>query len=255
MQLSIILPTYNEAENIFKLLEELKLVFEGVTDFEMIIVDDMSTDQTVSEVQNFQEKYQNGIPVRIVERDNNFRSLGASIGDGLKAAIGESILVMDSDFTHQPFDALRLYNTHCSNLEIVLGSRFIPGGGMESKTHYFFSKIFNLAIKIILNTGVNDNLGGFFVANSAQIRQVAKVGVFRGYGDYYFRLISNVRESGADIHEVSTHYAARQFGRSKSNFLKLIFSYSWEVMKFYVTFRITIRVSNFKDKHLRKVTN
>lgn len=97
---------------------------------------------------------------------------------------------------------------------------------MDSKGHYLASFLYNLVIRVIIRTQVQDNLGGFWVARTAKVQSMPLDKIFFGYGDYYFRLLHYMQYAGSKVVELPAHYTERAGGKSKSNFLKLLFDYS-----------------------------
>ena len=135
------------------------------------------------------------------------------------------IIVMDSDLTHDPAEIPRLL--HVGQIyDIVSGSRFCAGGRMVDTTHYVISMLFNWSLRLLLRTQVQDNLGGYFTARREMILQLPPNEIFYGYGEYYFRLLYFAQKAGHSIVEIPSAYLLRGTGTSKSNWLKMFWSYS-----------------------------
>ena len=98
MKLSIILPTYNEKDNIIILINKIIKILKNYPKKEIIIVDDLSPDNTYSLVK---KKFKKKKFVKAFQRKKDF-SLAKSIGFGIKKSKGQLIIVMDTDFTHNP---------------------------------------------------------------------------------------------------------------------------------------------------------
>ena len=161
MKVSVVLSTYNEAGNIIPLVEEILKVMPNDIQPEIIVVDDDSTDNT-GEIAL--RTFSSNQSVKIFLRTED-RGLAKSIRYGIEQASGENIIVMDTDFTHNPAEIPRML--HVGEIyDVVSGSRFCAGGNMQDKAHYFASFVYNLALRIILRTQVQDNLGGFFFNKS-----------------------------------------------------------------------------------------
>ena len=227
MKVSVVLPTYNEAGNIIPLVEEILKVMPTGIQSEVIIVDDDSPDNT-GEIAR--QAFASNPAVKILSRTED-RGLANSIRYGIEHAIGDSVVVMDTDFTHNPAEIPRLL--HVGEIyDMVSGSRFCVGGNMEGKAHYLASFVYNLVLRVILRTQVQDNLGGFFIMNRKKLLSLPFDKIFFGYGDYFFRLIYLVERRGYTIIEVPAFYEIRSRGKSKSNFLKMFYKYSWSALKF-----------------------
>lgn len=224
---SIILPTLNESKNIILLIEEIKKNISKEWDFEIIVVDDDSLDGTIKIVQ---KKYSAEKNIICIERKEN-HGLAASIYDGILNSKGNKTLVMDTDFTHDPKEIPNLLHI-CQFYDIVSGSRFAPGGNMSSKRHYFASWIYNIFLRLAIRTQVQDNLGGYFVADRKKLMGLPHQKIFFGYGDYYFRLLHFAQINSMSIVEIPAFYSARVEGESKSSFFRMLFSYTKAILKF-----------------------
>ena len=115
--------------------------------------------------------------------------------------------------------------------DIVSGSRFCPGGNMQDTRHYIASLVYNWLVRLILRTQIQDNLGGFFTMRKKDLDRLPFDRIFFGYGDYYFRLLHYAQRRGMRIVEIPAQYRARDEGSSKSNFMKLLLSYTSAVIK------------------------
>jgi dolichol-phosphate mannosyltransferase len=226
MKVSVILPTYNEAGNIVALIAAIKKQIPPNWTREILVVDDNSRDGTLDLVR---EAYVDDSEVRTILRTSD-RGLAASIRTGIDAATGDFLLVMDTDFTHRPEEIPGMLHV-VQITDLVNGSRFCPGGSMADTAHYMASFIYNLLVRLIIRTQIQDNLGGFWVARARLIRRLPFEEIFFGYGDYYFRLLHFAQYAGMKIIELPSQYCERTAGASKSNFGKLLFQYSAMVLK------------------------
>lgn len=218
---SVILPTYNEAGNIIDLVEVIKKELSAKKiSHEVIIIDDNSPDKTGLLVQ----KYFSKIPeVRAIIRKKE-KGLASAIRTGIEKAVGEIIVVMDTDFNHEPKLVPKLVDK-CNKFDFVVGSRFIRGGGMANKTREQLSYLFNVLIRIILSSPVHDNLSGFFAIKRKHLEKLNFDKIFYGYGDYFIRLIYLSKLQGNNFAEVPSFYRDRQYGASKSQFINMFKDY------------------------------
>jgi dolichol-phosphate mannosyltransferase len=226
VKVSVILPTYNEAGNIVRLVAAIKEQIPASWTREILVVDDNSRDGTLDRVN---EAYASDSEVKTILRTTD-RGLAASIRTGIDAATGEYLLVMDTDFTHRPEEIPGMLHV-VQIADLVNGSRFCPGGNMADTAHYMASFIYNLVVRIIIRTQIQDNLGGFWVADARLIRGLPFDEIFFGYGDYYIRLLHFAQHAGMKVIELPSQYRERSSGTSKSNFGKLLFQYSAMVLK------------------------
>ena len=236
--LSLILPTYNEAVSVPRLLREIDtvLVAAGIR-YEALVLDDGSPDGTAATVER---DFRGNPAVRVVRRTGP-RGLAFAIREGLEAATGDTLVVMDSDFNHDP-QALPGLLQPLRSFDLVSGSRFAPGGGMYSSGRYAGSFAMNLFIRAVLRTQVQDNLSGYFAMRRADLSRLPADEIFFGYGDYYFRLLWHARRAGLRIVEVPVVYRSREGGSSKTPLLRT----TWRYAAAALHFRATTKDSSFR---------
>jgi dolichol-phosphate mannosyltransferase len=166
--ISIIIPTYNEAENIKKLTRK---IYKSMKDYsyELIIVDDNSPDNTVKIARNLPKKYK----VRVLLRKKD-KGLSKSIVDGFKIAKGNILGVMDADFAHPIKQIPRILNKmNKENADIAVGSRSIKGGKIKNwpLQRRIISKIATLLAKPL--TEIKDPMSGFFFIKKKVIKNIS----------------------------------------------------------------------------------
>jgi dolichol-phosphate mannosyltransferase len=221
MKISIILPTYNEYGNIVTLITEIMRNVPITWDYEIIVVDDASPDHTYALVK---DKFKDNSGVIAVLRTSD-KGLAKSIRTGLELATGSKVVVMDTDFTHDPIEITKMI-AFSKYYDIVSASRFCSGGSMQSVRHYLASYIYNLFVRLILRTQIQDNLGGYFIIDKEKLNLLPFDSIFIGYGEYYFHLLHYAQIFGLSIVEIPAYYRSRESGNSKSSFLKMLFSYT-----------------------------
>lgn len=213
---SVVLPTYNEAGHIVPLLTLIASTLEeaGLT-HEIVVIDDDSPDDTSGVVA---AHFADDPRVRCVRRRDE-RGLGSAVGRGIGVSRGATVAVLDADFNHDP----RMIPSMLALLhgaDLVIGSRYVQGGGMLDRRRYWASYLFNLLIRLLVLTRVHDNLSGYFIGRRSWLRSVVPETVFYGYGDYFIRLISLARRGSLGIVETPVMYGARPTGYSKTSFLR-----------------------------------
>jgi dolichol-phosphate mannosyltransferase len=167
--------------------------------------------------------------VRAILRTDD-RGFAKSIRHGIEQADSPRIIVMDSDLTHDPFEIPRLL--HVGEVyDIVSGSRFCAGGRMVDMYHYLASMLFNWSLRLLIGTQVQDNLGGYFTARRDLIMKLPVDEIFYGYGEYYFRLLHFAQHAGHSIVEIPSSYLLRGTGKSKSNWFRMVRTYSMAAIK------------------------
>jgi dolichol-phosphate mannosyltransferase len=223
MKVSVILPTYNEKENIGDLIRALKeclLPLGGAG--EIIVVDDNSPDGTVAVVQSLQAMP--GIQVSCYVRPSE-RGLATAIRYGIERAAGDRIVVMDTDFNHDPCLIPQMVQ-ELDRYDVVVGSRYVKNGGMEDRVRSLLSGIYNIFLRFFLGMPTSDNLSGFFAIRKECLEPMNKDVIFTGYGEYFMRLLYAARCRGYRLHEIPVFYKLRQHGASKSQFGHMLHDYT-----------------------------
>jgi dolichol-phosphate mannosyltransferase len=230
MDLSILLPTYCEVGNISHLITAIEANLTPLhRQVEILVVDDNSPDGTAAAVQQLIPLP--GFTIRCLVRTQE-RGLASAIKYGILNACGNEILVMDTDFNHSP-DNLPLMLQTLQDHDLVIGSRFVKGGGMEDRGRYLGSLLFNLFIRLVLWNPIHDNLCGFFAMRRGTLLQMDLDSIFSGYGEYFIRLIFFARKKGLKIQEIPVFYTLRTSGESKSNFLSMIVNYTGTTLRLF----------------------
>lgn len=219
---SVVLPTYNEVEGIVPLIREiLRRGNQAGHELQVVVVDDDSPDGTARAV----EEAFAGPEVKLVVRHGE-RGLASAVYRGLCEAEMPVVALMDSDFNHRPRDLMRLLAA-LPGCDLVLGSRYLPGGGMKtSRLRWLGSYAFNLYLRWLLGLATRDNLSGFLVATRETFLSFDPQQVFFGYGDYAIRLLYFAQQRGLRIKELPVVYDHRLGGASKSNLLGLLPQYT-----------------------------
>jgi len=232
--LSIIVPTYNEAENVRELIERVEASLKGL-DFEVVVVDDSSPDGTAEVAEEFGKAYGN---VRVVRRPKKM-GVASAVLDGMKAAKHELIAVMDADLQHPPELLPKLLEKAMEGYDIVVASRYVEGGGIEEWG--FWRRLISRGATLLAHTllpktrGVKDPMSGFFV-----FRRKVVEGVELNPIGYKLLLEVLVRGRYESVAEVPYVFKARRRGRSKLG-LKEIFD--------YVIFLFKLRVKGLSPRH------
>jgi dolichol-phosphate mannosyltransferase len=228
MDVSIVLPTFNEAGNIARIIAKLCHQMEQYQkDFEILVMDDNSKDDTVQEVR---DAFYGDERIRVIVRDPADRGLARSIREGIEKSKGSRLLIMDSDFNHDP-DATGLMVHFSDHFDIISGSRFTTGGGMDSRFRWVCSLIFNLWIRILLSLPTQDNLAGFYCIHREKLNELDLDRIFQNYGDYFFRMLYQIKQKKFSILEIPVWYRNRSHGVSKTPFLRTLLLYTKESIK------------------------
>jgi dolichol-phosphate mannosyltransferase len=236
MLYSVILPTYNERENlpiIFYLLD--KMFNEAKLKYEVVIVDDSSPDNTLEVAQSIQKSYGKE-HVNIVSRKGKL-GLGTAYIAGLKSAKGERVILMDADLSHHPkFIPQMVELMDSSKVEIVTGTRYALGGGVYGWDfrRKLTSKGANFLADFLLNPGVSDLTGSFRMYERRVLEEVLPQIQCKGYA-FQMEIIVRSKKAGFSVAEVPITFVDRIFGESKLGATEIIMFIKGLVQLFFTT--------------------
>ena len=164
--LSVIVPTYNEAGSLPKLIERLHAALAG-RDWELVVVDDGSPDGTADIADAFAPR----IPVRVVRRAGK-AGLASAVVAGFEAARGDILLCMDADLSHPPEVVPALVDAIESGADLAIGSRYVKGGGVMDwpLRRRVVSRVACLMGNVLVP--VRDATSGFFALRRAVVAGV-----------------------------------------------------------------------------------
>ncbi|MBI2028538.1 MAG: glycosyltransferase [Candidatus Levybacteria bacterium] len=232
MIVSVILPTYNERGNIVKLIQEIiKHIEKTHYVYEIVVVDDNSPDKT-----GFlcTQLFSKNSKIKVFIRKNK-REFASAIYYGIKKSKGAIIIVMDTDFSHNP-KLISVMLKMIKHYDIVIASRYAKNGGGENKKRYWMSKIYNSYLRYILKINISDFLFGYFCIRRDFLikNDLLQRDIFTGFGDYFIRLAYHINKSGGTFLEIPAFYKSRIYGASKSDLKKMIYTYTKTSLKLLV---------------------
>jgi len=204
--ISIIIPTYNEAENIGDILKRIIETLGKINiEYEILIVDDASADNTAGIAEKIL-----GESGRAIRRVSEKKSLSLSVLDGIKQARGSAIVVMDADGSHPPELIPVFIKELKEGYDLIIGSRYVKGGGTKG---FPFKRKFISAFACFLGrlvTKIKDNTSGFFC-----IKKSALDGVNLTPDGFKIGLEIFVKAHHASFKEVPFTFSDRMKGKSK----------------------------------------
>ena len=182
MKTLVIIPTYNEKENIENII---RTIFSIDSQYHLLIIDDGSPDGTAKIIKKLQSAFNNQL--FIIERPSKL-GLGTAYITGFKWALENNydfIFEMDADFSHDPKDLPRLLNA-CkdNNYDLSIGSRYVKGGKVENwpKTRWLMSYFASIYVRVILLMNIKDTTAGFKCYNKEVLEKINLDNVqFMGY--------------------------------------------------------------------------
>ncbi|HEU4901818.1 MAG TPA: polyprenol monophosphomannose synthase [Flavisolibacter sp.] len=217
MEKLVIIPTYNEKENIEKIL---LAVYDLQQDFHVLVIDDGSPDGTADIVRSLQPRFNGTV---FLEERRGKLGLGTAYIHGFKWALEKGynfIFEMDADFSHNPTDLPRLYDA-CKNggADVAIGSRYVKGGGVYNwpKNRIALSRGGSLYTRMILWTPVRDQTAGFVCFKREVLETINLDEIhFVGYA-FQIEMKFAAWKLGFKLKEVPIQFTDRQFGESKMN--------------------------------------
>ncbi len=210
----VIIPTYNEKENIEKMIHK---VFSLKPDFDILIIDDGSPDGTAQIVKNLQQT--NSTKLFLLERKGK-QGLGTAYIVGFKWALDKKydyIFEMDCDFSHNPDDLLRLLNACETGADVAIGSRYCKGGKVKNWPlgRILMSYFASVYVRMILWINIRDTTAGFkcYKRNVLETINLDKI-KFMGYA-FQIEMKYAALQKGFKVVEVPITFVDRIEGASK----------------------------------------
>jgi dolichol-phosphate mannosyltransferase len=221
----IVMPTYNEADNILKVLDR---IFENARIYSasrrfvnlmVLVVDDSSPDGTASLVSGYMRE---NPKVHLLLRTEK-QGLGAAYIAGMKYALAnldpDVIFEMDADMSHNPDDIFRMLEAMEDGADMVIGSRYIRGGEVASDWgihRRFISGFANLLTKVSLRIPkIKDCTGGFRAIRASALRKIDLDALqVKGYA-FQVSLLVSLLDKGSKVVEIPIMFSERESGQSK----------------------------------------
>ena len=210
----VIIPTYNEIENIQRMLDAVMALEPS---FDVLVVDDGSPDGTAEIVKENQAAYPHRI--HLLQRIGKL-GLGTAYIAGFKWALEKEyglIYEMDCDFSHNPSDLIRLREACVEGADVAVGSRYVKGGRVSNWPlgRILMSYLASVYVNSILWLGVKDSTAGFKCYRKEVLRRIDLDRIqFIGYA-FQIEMKYNAKRLGFRIKEVPITFSDREFGTSK----------------------------------------
>ncbi len=245
--LSFVLPTYNEAGNIERLISEIDRYVEDF-EKEYIVVDDNSGDGTWQLVEKMAAKDPR---VRLILRMED-PGLTPSLQEGINASRGDLVSWMDCDLSMPPSEIPRMISKIENGYDCVIGSRYVAGGGVvfmtggpDSLSGILLSMLLNHFAIWVLGDCVRDYTSGFIIVNKGVLDKYPLKG---NYGEYFIELMVQLCHDGVKVAEIPYLCQPREAGQSKSGpDLWTYFKRGWRYVITIVTLRLRYGCSSDKS--------
>jgi dolichol-phosphate mannosyltransferase len=209
----VMIPTYNEVENLRRLVER---VLSQPGGFGAVIVDDNSPDGTGRLADVLAAEHRGR--VFVVHRTERGRGTAGIAGFRRALELGVPYLLeMDADFSHDPDDLPRLLEACRNGVDVAAGSRYVPGGKQLNRSAYrqLMSVLSNLVYRLVLGTKVQDISGGFKCYRREAMAALDWDGFFSYGYSIGMETVFRQERMGFRIQELPITFADRQLGRSK----------------------------------------
>jgi len=209
-KVSIVIPTYNERDNLEELFERISRAMDGEGyEFEIIVVDDDSPDETWKKAMELAGRY----PVKVIRRTDE-KGLSSAVIRGFREASGDVFVVMDADLQHPPEKIPELVRAIENGADVAIASRYVPGGGVEN--WYWYRKLISKGAIMIGRLalprirGVKDPVSGFFALRREVVENVE-------LNPIGFKILMEILIKGnyRKVVEVPFKFGLRKAGESK----------------------------------------
>ena len=213
---SLLIPTYNERDNISLLIYMIdNILTKNKINYEIIIVEDNSPDRTIDCVKEMEKLYGTE-KIKILERPGKL-GLGTAYMDGCKLCTGDFIFIMDADFSHHPkflIDFIKKQKE--TNADIVTGTRYNLGGGVYgwNPLRKIISRGANFLATFLLRPGVSDLTGSYRLFKKDVFKDLIKEVKNGGYA-FQMEIIIRAVYKKYKVEEIPITFVDRVMGKSK----------------------------------------
>lgn len=220
MQVLVVIPTYNESENIDRVLRRVRGALPDAT---VLVVDDGSPDGTG----DIAEKVGTGIGNIELLRRTEKSGLGSAYRAGFRWGLDRGFDVcieMDADLSHDPDALPDLVAPLSKGFELVIGSRYVPGGSIPNWAWHrrLLSRGGNVYASTLLGLGVTDSTSGFRAYSASVLNRIALDNIrAEGYG-FQIEMTYQAKRAGAPIVEVPIRFVDRTEGESKMSMIIVV---------------------------------
>ena len=214
MRKLVIIPTYNEKENISAMIDK---VFSLPEPFELLVIDDGSPDGTAEIVRQRRKEFPE--TVHLIERSGKL-GLGTAYIAGFRWALAHGydlVYEMDCDFSHNPDDLVRLYEAAAEGNDVVVGSRYVQGVNVVNwpMSRLLMSYFASMYVRIVTRMPLRDATAGFVCYSRHALETLDLDAVrMKGYG-FQIEMKYSAWRLGLKLKEVSIIFVERREGTSK----------------------------------------
>ena len=210
----IIIPTYNEKQNIEKIIRKI-LSLEKF--FHILVIEDGSPDGTAIIVKDLQKEFKDSL---FIEERSGKLGLGTAYIHGFKWSLANNydfIFEMDCDFSHNPSDLVRMYESIQRGHDLVIGSRYCKGGRVRNwpLKRILMSYFASVYVRLVLFINIKDTTAGFKCYRSSVLKKIKLDNIpFKGYA-FQVCMKYAALKNGFKVKEIPITFVDREFGDSK----------------------------------------
>ena len=212
MKISIIIPIYNEEKliiSVLKKIETLKVWEDKKCSYEIIIINDGSTDKSYEILEKNSDLF-----TKIINNKIN-KGKGFAVKEGILASSGDYILFQDADNEYDPEDYVKFIN--CAekfNADFVIGNRFNYDRYIRS--HNFFNKVGNWLITIFFNVICNTTFSDIYCCYVLFKKELLEIEKIKSFGfEQHAEILCNLKKNGNKFYEVPVNYNGRSISEGK----------------------------------------
>ena len=209
MILSIIIPVYNEEKTIIQILEKIKKNSPNLFKYEVIVIEDGSTDQTKKLLESSKHLYDKLL------LNNSNKGKGFSVKRGILSASGTHIIFQDADFEYNPSDFKKFEKIFSDfNADGIIGSRFIYSD--YTRSHNILNKIGNKILTLVFNLLYNTTFTDIYSCYFAFKKNLLNVEELKTEGfEQHAEILCKVIKKGSKFYEVPISYNGRNYSEGK----------------------------------------
>ncbi len=229
----VVIPTYNEVENIVKIIPNIcQVLVDNNFEYQILVVDDNSPDGTAIEFEKMKKK--NSF-LHILKRLGKF-GLGSAYIDGFTWALSnlsfDIVVQMDADFSHRPLDIIKIVNTVNIGADVAIASRYVESGGSNKWPFHrrMISRVANFLSHIMLGINVKDITSGFRGMRRDAVKKLLNYKMNSDGYSYQVECLAIYEDLHLSIIEVPYIFEARLSGKAKLS-VREIFRFAWFVTK------------------------
>ena len=224
----ISLATYNERENLPILTAQ---IFEFASDVDILVIDDSSPDGTADWVE---EQMRNNPRFKLIKRSGKL-GLGTAVLAAVDYAVQNNydfLINMDADLSHPPRFLPAIRSKAEEGFDVVIGSRYIPGGNIEgwSLSRRLMSRSINIYARWLLNLNTRDNSGSFRCYRTTLLSRLDPKSILSSGYSFFEEILFRLRKLGGTFTEIPITFEERRIGQSKLN-MKEAFTALWLLMR------------------------